>query len=147
MVRKHSISRIYPVSAETLWNDILDPRALDEAMDGAVTYDGLPSEPVFEGQTIEVSIKRWGWLPMGRWTMEIVRRDDENLILESREFGNIVRSYRHRLEVEALDDETAKYTDFLELDAGIFTALVFPMFRSMYEQRHDERLKRLVRVH
>ena len=146
MARKHSISRVYPVRAATLWNDILDPIALAESMDGALTYVGLPSEPVFEGQRIEVSIKRWGWLPMGRWTMDVVRRDDANFILESHEFGNVVRSYRHRLEIEALDDGTAKYTDYLELDAGIFTDLVFPMFRSMYEQRHEMRLNRLVRA-
>ena len=144
MGRKHEISRRYPVSAETLWADILDPTALAEAMDGAVTYVGLPSEPVYEGQRISVSLKRWGWLPIGQWTMEVVRRDDENFILESREHGNVVRCYKHRLVVTPVDGECCDYTDYLDLDAGFLTPLVFPMFRAMYEKRHEVRRARLI---
>lgn len=76
--------------------------------------------------------------------MDVVRRDDERRILESREFGNLVRSYRHRLEVESLNDEEARYTDYLDLDAGMFTDLILPTFVSMYEGRHERRLQRLL---
>lgn len=143
MGRKHTIAKIYPVSAQALWDDILDPNALAASMKGSLTYSGLPTEPVFEGQRIVVSIKRWGWFPMGRWTMNVVRRDDERRILESHEHGNLVRSYRHRLEVDPLSENEARYTDYLDLDAGIFSRLIFPMFVSMYEKRHEQRLKRL----
>lgn len=144
MGRKHAISQVYPVSAQTLWEDILDPNALAESMQGSLTYSGLPKEPVFEGQRIVVSLKRWGWFPMGRWTMDVVRRDDDRRILESCEFGGLVRKYQHRLEVEPLNDGEARYTDYLDLDAGIFTDLMFPTFVSMYEKRHQQRRKRLL---
>lgn len=144
MGRKHAISQVYPVSAQTLWEDILDPNALAESMQGSLTYSGLPKKPVFEGQRIVVSLKRWGWFPMGRWTMDVVRRDDDRRILESCEFGGLVRKYQHRLEVEPLSDGEARYTDYLDLDAGIFTDLMFPTFVSMYEKRHQQRRKRLL---
>ena len=144
MSRKHTISKVYPVSAQVLWDDILDPSALADSMKGSLTYSGLPTEPVFEGQRIVVSIKRWGWIPMGRWTMDVVRRDDDRRILESSEFGSLVRNYRHRLEVEPLGDSTARYSDHLDLDAGLFTNLMFPTFISIYERRHEQRLKRLL---
>jgi len=144
MSRKHTISKVYPVSAQVLWEDILDPSALADSMKGSLTYSGLPTEPVFEGQRIVVSIKRWGWFPMGRWTMDVVRRDDDRRILESSEFGSLVRNYRHRLEVEHLGDREARYSDHLDLDAGLLTNLMFPTFISMYERRHEQRLKRLL---
>jgi hypothetical protein len=144
MGRTYTVSKVYPVSAETLWADILDPNSLAESMKGALSYSGLPSEPVFQGQRIVVSIKRWGWFPMGQWTMDVVRRDDERHILESSEFGSLVRNYRHRLEIETLSENEARYTDYLDLDAGLFTDLVFPTFVSMYENRHQQRLKRLL---
>lgn len=144
MRRTQTISKVYPVSAQVLWEDILDPNALADSMKGSLTYSGLPTEPVFEGQRIVVSIKRWGWFPMGRWTMDVVRRDDDRRILESSEFGSLVRNYRHRLEVEPLSDSEARYSDYLDLDAGLFTNLMLPTFVSMYERRHEQRLKRLV---
>jgi hypothetical protein len=143
MGRKHSISRVYPVNAQVLWHDILDPNALAASMQGSLTYVGLPREPVFEGQRIVVTIRRWGWFPMGTWNMHVTRRDDQNLILESEEHGNLVRLYRHRLEVIPMGETEARYTDYLDLDAGIFTDAMFPMFSAMYEQRHEQRLKRL----
>ena len=56
MRRSHAISKVYPVSAQTLWADIIDPSALAAYMKGALTYTGLPTEPVFEGQRIILSI-------------------------------------------------------------------------------------------
>lgn len=145
MGRKHKISHIYPVSARTLWADILDPNALAASMKGSLSYCGLPMEPVFEGQRIVVTLKRWGWFPLGKWTMIVVKRDDARFILESQEFGPLVRCYKHRLEVEPLGDAEARYTDYLDLDAGLLTDVFFPTFRDMYEQRHKQRLQRLVR--
>lgn len=80
---------------------------------------------------------------MGRWAMDVVTRDDERRILESHEFGNLVRSYRHRLTVESHGKNEARYTDHLDLDAGIFSPLIFQMFVSMYEKRRALRLTRV----
>jgi hypothetical protein len=65
MALQHSITRDYPVDIQTRWDDILDPTALSESMEGAVTYEGLPTEPVYERQVAAVKLKRWGWLPLG----------------------------------------------------------------------------------
>ena len=144
MGRKYQVSQDYPVSAQVLWDDILDPQALSNSMEGQIHYEGLPTEPVYEGQRIVVKLKRWGWFPMGKWTMDIVKLDDQNFILESAEFGNIIRSHKHRLEVTAIDEHQSRYTDFLDIDAGIFTQLVFPSIQKMYDQRHLSRLQRLI---
>ena len=47
MGRQHTIAKVYPVSAQTLWNDIIDPSALAASMKGSLTYSGLPTEPAF----------------------------------------------------------------------------------------------------
>ncbi|MEL7480423.1 MAG: SRPBCC family protein [Pseudomonadota bacterium] len=143
MPKTRAITRDYPVSAEILWADILDPAALAASMEGALTYEGLPSEPVFEGQVINVTIKRWGWWPMGKWTMKVVERDDEAYVLRSEEWGGPVKCYRHRLDVTPTGPESCQYTDHLDLDAGWLTPVVFPMFCKMYERRHEIRAARL----
>ena len=144
MRKQYKVSEIYPVSIEMLWRDILDPTALADSMKGAISYSGLPSEPVVQGQVIDVIIKRWGWLPLGRWRMEVVRRDDENFILESREGGGFVRDYKHRLELHAIDTVSTRYTDYLDIDAGWLTPLIAPTFKKIYVQRHTMRRNRLL---
>ena len=144
MRKQYTLSEIYPVSIQSLWTDILDPNALAESMKGAISYSGLPTEPVVQGQVINVMLKRWGWLPMGSWHMEVVRRDDANYVLESREGGGFVRDYKHRLELEAIDAVNTRYTDYLDIDAGWMTSLIAPTFRKLYVQRHTMRRARLV---
>ena len=143
MRKQYTISEIYPVSIQTLWADILDPGALVDSMKGAISYIGLPADPVTEGQIINVKLKRWGWLPMGSWRMEVMRRDDENFILESREGGGFVREYKHRLELESIDRSSVRYTDYLDIDAGWLTPLIAPTFRKLYIRRHEMRRIRL----
>lgn len=145
MGKQATISREYPVSAQTLWEDLLDPVALAESMKGAISYVGLPTEPVEQGQEFTVQLKRWGWLPMGEWTMKVVERDDENFVLRSEEHGNLVKLYRHRLSIEPTGPDSCRYTDHLDVDAGLFTPLVFPMFEKMYAQRHEMRKARFGR--
>ena len=144
MTKSYQISEDYPVNIETLWNDILDPQALADSMKGRVTYIGLPSEPVFEGQVVNIRLKYWGWLPLGAWRIEVTRVDNENYILETREGGGVFKSYHHRLELVATGDESCRYTDNLTVDAGIFTPLAAPNVPSIYRERHRQRRARLV---
>ena len=143
MRKRHELSCIYPVNIDNLWADLLDPQALAESMEGQITYEGLPTDPAFEGQVAEVKLKRWGWLPIGAWTIEVLRRDDEKYILESHEHGGIIRSFRHRLELVAIDERHTRYTDYLDMDAGLMTPLMFLIFRRTYERRQQVRKERL----
>lgn len=143
MPKTHSVTQTYGVSAETLWQDLLDPHALAESMKGSITYIGLPTNPVEEGQQFTVKIKRWGWLPMGQWTMKVVKRDDQNYVLQSEEWGGPVKLYKHSLTVEPLGPSSCRYTDDLELDSGWLTSLMFPTFKKMYARRHVLRKARL----
>ena len=143
MGKTTAISHDYAVSAQTLWEDLLDPNALAESMKGAITYVGLPTEPVDQGEAFTVKLKRWGWFPMGSWTMKVVERDDESFVLRSEEHGGLVRLYKHRLSIEPTGPNSCRYTDHIDLDAGFLTPLIFPTFKKMYLRRHQARKQRL----
>ncbi|MEM7768035.1 MAG: SRPBCC family protein [Pseudomonadota bacterium] len=143
MAAKFSIAREYPFPASVVWADLIDFDALAESMEGAITYEGLPSGTPEAGASHTVRLKRWGWFPMGRWTMKVVERDDANRVMRSEEHGGPVRLYRHRLTVEPLTVTSCRYTDHCDVDAGWLTPLIAPQFRRMYERRHEMRRKRL----
>ena len=143
MGKQATVTRTYSVSAETLWQDLLDPNALAESMRGAITYIGLPRDPVQTGEEFTVKLKRWGWFPMGQWTMRVVERDDQNFVLRSEEHGGLVKLYKHRLSISPTGTTRCEYTDHLDVDAGLLTPFIFPMFKSMYQKRHEMRKRRL----
>ena len=143
MGRVFTITRDYPVSADVLWTDLVDFDALAESMEGAISYDGLPRGEPQLNRPYTVRLKRWGWLPMGQWTITLVERDDAALQMRSEEFGGPVKLYRHRLNVKPLSDTSCRYTDTCDVEAGWLTPLIAPMFKSMYEKRHEMRRKRL----
>lgn len=143
MGRVFSIMRVYRVPAQVLWTDLVDFDALAESMEGAITYVEMPKgEPKLD-RPYTVRLKRWGLLPMGRWMMTVVERDNAALQLRSEEHGGPVKLYHHRLNVVRLDGNLCQYTDTCDVNAGWLTPLIAPMFQSMYEKRHEMRRKRL----
>jgi hypothetical protein len=82
-----------------------------------------------------------GWLllgevlPFSRHRLRVAEIDDDARILRSDESGGLVRSWRHDLLVEPLDDGRTRYTDVIEIDAGAFTPVVAAFARWFYGVR------------
>lgn len=144
MSQSFTCTHDYAVPIEALWADLVSFDALASSMEGEATYEGLPEGEAKEGQTASVRLKRWDWLPLGKWTMHVERRDDENHILKSREHGGFVRNFEHELSLTALGPGLTRYTDRGRLDAGHFTRLIAPAFLRMYQERHAARSVRLL---
>ncbi|MEO0721708.1 MAG: SRPBCC family protein [Pseudomonadota bacterium] len=142
MGRRYTVSRDYAVSAEMVWADVIDFKALAESMKGRATYEGLPEGDARVGEAFTVTVRR-RWSPPMRWTMKVVERDDAAMVLRSEEHGGPVRLYTHRLSVAATGPQSCRCIDELDVDAGLLTPLIAPTFRAMYEQRHVARKARL----
>ena len=62
---------------------------LTEAMSGQVRYEGMPEGEATKGQSVDLKLFLRGWLPMGRWHIDVVDRNDAERRLESREHGGM----------------------------------------------------------
>ncbi len=143
MTATFSLTHDYAAPAKALWADLVSLDALAETMDGQVAYEGLPGGEARTGDTHIVRIRRWGWLPLGKWTLHVAERDDAARLLRREEHGGPVKSYRHTLRVAEIGRGLSRQTETLEIDAGMLTGLVAPSFPEMCAMRHVARTKRL----
>jgi len=133
----------YDAPADRVWADLISYDALAKSMKGSLTYIGLPDGEAQVGDDFEVELKIWGWLPVGRWRMRVVERDDASRVMRSEEGGGVVRRYHHRLMVKPTGPATSCYEDLIELEAGLFTGFYRRNVERMYHARHRARATRL----
>ena len=113
-------------------------------MKGIATYYGLPSEPLAEGQKIDVQVSIFGVLPRMPWTMEIRTFDPGKMIVRSFEHGGAVQRWEHELRVTP-SDGGAQLIDTIILDAGWLTPVYAVWARYMYSRRDPARRAMLSR--
>lgn len=133
----------YTVDAETLWCHVVRYDALERMMSGALVRVQCPTGEEQVGHDVVLVFRLFGVVPVGRWRLKVVARDDARRRLCSEESGTFVRAWVHELVVEALDDGRSRLTDTIEIDAGVLTPLVARFARAEYARRHRLR-KRMV---
>jgi hypothetical protein len=141
MPREIIIERDYALDADAHFARIVRYDELAEAMSGQVRYEGMPEGEVTKGQSVDLKLFLHGWLPMGRWHIDVVDRNDAERRLESREHGGMAKRHDHVLTVTPLPGGGCRHRDHLIVDAGLMTGFYARTARRMYEQRHDLRQK------
>lgn len=132
----------YTDPPQAVWNIATDFDALVEATKRMVTFDGLPSEPMHQGQKIDVTFRLFGKFPPQPYHMEIVEFDADGHRFVSHEHGGAVKSWQHTLTVDPTPDG-AVLTDKVVIDAGWLTPIYAAYAWVMYRQRHPARLRLL----
>lgn len=140
LVRRVVVAADYPVAADALWRGAVSYAALERMMSGPLVRVACPPGEEHEGHDLTLVFRLFGQVPVGRWRLKIVRRDDTLHRLVSEERGFFVRSWRHEIAIDALDPATARLTDTIDIDAGVLTPLIAGFARRDYARRHRLRL-------
>lgn len=97
-----------------------------------------------EGESVRVRLWLFHVIPLWRHEIEILRVDERELALETRESGGPVRRWEHRIAVEQSLGPRSRYSDVVEIEAGVLTPLVWlsalPFF--LWRQARWRRLAR-----
>lgn len=137
-----SLVHNYPVSADKLWNLVVDYDALHQVMKGIISFDGLPNGRAQTGHQINVMVSLFGRLPKQPYYMEILECDDQRRIMRSSEKGAGVKSWFHTLSVETTP-EGSRLAESISIDAGLLTPLFTAWAGYLYRARHKPRLRLL----
>ena len=87
------------------------------------------------GETVVGWVFLLGFLPFSRHHLHIASIDDVTRTLRSREFGGLITTWNHDIEVVPIDATTCRYRDRIEIDAGIMTPVVVLYARWFYRMR------------
>ena len=141
-MRTVTLEHDYPAPAEEVWAIATDLDALKEVMKGLVSFEGLPSGRVHEGQSLTVMVSLFGKLPAQPYFMEILECDDDAMVLRSFERGAGVKSWKHSLTVAPLGTG-CRLMEVIEIEAGWLTWVFAAWARFLYRKRHQPRLRLL----
>jgi ligand-binding SRPBCC domain-containing protein len=100
-------------------------------------------ETLAEGEGLGARLLGFGFIPLWRHEIVLVRLDDEAREIYTNEHGGPVRKWNHRITVEAANGRS-RYTDEIEIGAGIFTPMTW-LFASLFFRYRQMRWRRLVR--
>lgn len=128
---------VLEASADAVWAAVKTPSAF------RTVTRGLLAMPVIrcrqdewrEGETVVGWVFLFGFLPFSRHHLHVASIDESTRTLSSREFGGVIKTWNHDIEIKPIDAKTCRYRDRIEIEAGIMTPVIVVYARWFYRMR------------
>ncbi len=82
-------------------------------------------------------------VPLGKHYITVKKIDIKNKEIFTNEFGSLTKTWNHLMRVEVLDDNMVKYTDEIEIKAGMLTIFIW-MFAQVFYRHRQRKWKKLL---
>ena len=94
--------------------------------------------------TVVVRMYLFGFLPLGKHQLYIESINHEERTIQTRERDAIINRWDHLIQITATANGETRYSDELEIDAGILTlpVVLFAKFFYAHRQRHWKQIAR-----
>jgi len=124
-------------SADAVWAAVKTPAAFRRVTRRLLAMPAIRRrrDEWREGETVVGWVFLFGLLPFSRHHLHIVSIDESTRTLSSREFGGLITTWNHDIEVVRIDAVTCRYRDRIEIDAGIMTPVIVLYARWFYRMR------------
>jgi hypothetical protein len=137
-----------PCGADQAWNAVQTLALLREVCWPLIrlgpTRDAALPEQWQHGATVLMRPYIFGWIPVGTRRMHWERIDPMAGEMQTREHDPLVRRWDHRIQVEPLAAGECRYTDDIEIDAGVLTLPVW-LFAQWFYRHRQRRWRRVAR--
>jgi hypothetical protein len=140
-----NVSTVLAAPAARVWQAIKETTTLPAVTRGMMSLrspEPLPREWQ-AGDLCRMKLAFFHVVPGWTHEIKVVGLDEARRELRSEEHGGPVRRWDHRLAVEPLDDCSSRYTDHVEIDAGLLTPAVWLFAQAFYRYR-QWRWRRLI---
>ena len=133
------IQSVLPCSADAAWNEVVKTRLLLEVAAPLVTFraaDGM-TLPEFwpAGGTVYTKPSLFGVFPMGVRAVHFERIDPIAQEIQTREWDPMIRRWDHLMRFRPLGPDRCRYSDELDIDAGLLTVGVCLFAKWFYRHR------------
>lgn len=135
MVVESSTELLAP--ADRVWSQVKRPATLRDVSRGLLGLrvpGGLPDR-FTRGESLRVRPMLFHLVPLWSHHLQMIRVDDRELVAETREHGGPIRRWDHRIEVEQSLGPRSRYTDRVEIEAGVLTPLVWTFAKLLLAYR------------
>lgn len=143
-----TVSSALPVSADKAWDLLSRADTLLFVTRGLMGFRALSGafpERWQQGKTEQARILLFGLLPAWKHNIHFERVDASAGELMTREAGGLIKTWDHLMTVEAKGEGDCRYTDRVEIEAGILTPFVWAYASAFYRYR-QRRWRKLIRL-
>lgn len=142
----------FPAPAEQVWELLQRKETFLEITRGMVGYAGTeewPDKLFTPGAILTMQVRPFAWGPASPHEVRVVRVDETSREIETKEHGGLVSLWNHRMHVESVSSVETRYTDFVELKAGLLTPVAWSFAYLFYwnRQRRWRKLLAAKRTH
>lgn len=139
IVMKVIVKSLLPCSAELVWNELQKSSLLIEVTWPIVVFTPISPKAIplrwKQGTSVCIRCRLFGLFSISPHVILFERIDHARKELQSRERDSMIRKWDHLVRVEVVDDNTARYTDEIEVNAGILTIPVALFVQCFYRYR------------
>ena len=126
------------ISANDAWHLVKKSSTLTFVTKGLLSFsdcDHFPAEWI-ENKSVISRLKFFGFIPAWNHQIFFQKVSDPELEIATDERGGIVSKWRHRIKICSMDKgATCLYTDEVEIEAGLFTPVVWLYANLLYRYR------------
>ena len=135
------VSSILNNSAEKIWNKLLNVETLIYICKPMITFKSKTKEKNMKWELNKEYIFKlfiYGFLPFGNHIIILDKIDENEKVIISKEHNNIITIWNHTIRMENNGEKSIKYTDEVEIYAGIFTFFVAIWSIIFYKHRQKK---------
>lgn len=135
-----SVSTILRIPSTVAWDTLLRKDTFLFITRGAMRYSGAQDWPDRLMETgVEIETTAWPLsIPPGNnHTFKIVNVDSEKMLIQTEEYGGLIKGWNHTMTVVPITGTTCRYTDQVEIHAGIVTPVVWVLANLFYRFRQS----------
>jgi hypothetical protein len=147
-VRTVHLETTLPTTADRVWTAMLSPVTFLYVCKGLFGFPALSgrSEPLRVGERGTGWLVAFHLIPAYRHTIEIVEVNEATKTVRTHEHGGMLKTWNHTLHVAPLGQNSCRYSDTIEIDAGRATVVVAAAAAGIFRYR-QRRWHKLVRRH
>jgi len=140
-----TIQTYFNTSTEKAWNTLKKKDTFLFITHGFLGFIGSKNWPgeFYEGQEIDTRFVFFHIFPAWKHYLRVVRLDNNSKELYSNEKGGPIKIWNHLIKIEPEADQSCKYTDQIEIKAGLLTPFVWGYAHIFYRYR-QHRWKKLI---
>ena len=142
------VESILACSPKAAWDEVQKSALLVEVARPLVSIKPLRGEALperwREGTTVRCRTHLFGLVPFGTRTLYIERVDGDAREIQTREYDAVIRKWDHLIRVSDAGDGQTRYSDEIEIGAGLLTPLVW-LFAAWFYRHRQRRWRGVAR--
>jgi hypothetical protein len=133
------VQSVLPCSAVRAWGGVQTSALLFEVCHPLVAIRPVRGQSLpqtwAEGLEVLCQPSVFGLIPLGTRSLIFERIDPQRFEIQTHETDSLVKRWDHLIRVQPIDDMRCRYSDRIEIDAGLLTLLVWAFAQVFYHYR------------